>query len=479
MKIRADESGRARFVTDHALKIHGMPIQYRVIAEETLVEDDGGKALGSVFSYTYVRTDVEDTAVRPVIFAYNGGPGSSSAWLHLGLFGARRVKLTDAVNPMPLPPYGLEDNPHCLLDMCDLVMIDPVNTGYARLLSEDAAKQFYGTKQDTHIIALFIENWLNRYNRHHSPRYLAGESYGTIRSCLLLRELMGGPFAEDHRLLAIPVNGVILLGTAITLPMLNNNPTVYPELLKLTARAAVYHYHHPEGKPALTEFLEDVWSFAGGEYLIGLFAGEGMEAAKRAEICSKLQSFTGIPAEWYDRHDLTATDEAFRTMVLRDRGLDVGAYDGRYTMAHSEQVRMSDPVADDPAMGKYTPVFMGALNASLKKELGITLDREYRSIDFTVNGMWEYPCPVPPTEALTAAMRRNENLRVFFGSGVYDLVTPPGMVRYLVDHLNLPKDRVTVREYESGHMPYIGEQSAERLEADLRAFIASAAGDAV
>jgi carboxypeptidase C (cathepsin A) len=322
---------------------------------------------------------------------------------------------------------------------------------------------------------LFIENWLNKYNRHQSPRYLAGESYGTIRSGMLLRELMGGPFAEEHRLLAIPINGVILLGTAITLSMLNNNPLVYPDILKFTARAAVNHYHHPEGKPALEEFVDAAWSFAGGEYLTGLFAGEGLEPCKRADLCGKLQYFTGIPAEWYDKHDLTVTDDAFRSLVLQDRGLDIGAYDGRYTMAHSEQVRMSDPVADDPAMGKYTPAFMGAMNAALKTELAIAMNREYRSIDFAVNGMWDFACPVPPTEALTAAMRRNEKMRVFFGSGLYDLITPPGTVRYLANHLNLPRDRVTVREYESGHMPYLGEESAAKLEADLREFVAPSA----
>ena len=165
--------------------------------------------------------------------------------------------------------------------------------------------------------------------------------------------------------------------------------------------------------------------------------------------------------------------------MLQEQNLDIGAYDGRYTMAHSEQVRTADPVADDPAMGKYTPAFAGAMNSALKAELGIDLDREYRAIDFMVNGMWEYACPVSPTEALTAAMRRNEKLRVFFGSGLYDLVTYPGMVRYLVNHLNLPKERVTVREYESGHMPYLGEESAAALEADLRKFIEFVGGTEV
>jgi carboxypeptidase C (cathepsin A) len=474
MKIKARKDSRAAFITEHEITLRGETVRYRAIAEETAVEDDMGKPLASLFTYTYLRTGAGNCVKRPVIFAFNGGPGSSSAWLHLGLFGPRRVSLSDDVNPEVLPPYELEDNPHCLLDTCDLVMIDPVNTGYARLYQEGAQSQFYGVRQDAGVLALFIESWLNRYDRQMSPRFVAGESYGTIRACMLLRELMGGPMTENHRLLAIPVNGVILLGSALTLQVLGAAPAVYPEVLKLMAQAAVHHYHHPDGKPGVADFAEEAWHFAGGDYLQALFAGEALDAEKRRKLCGKLEYFTGVSAEWFDGHNLKVDDVSFRSLVLREIGLDVGSYDGRYTMTHTELLPVCDPVGDDPAMGKYTPAFSGAMNTVIRSELGITLDREYRAIDFAVNGKWDYSSPVSPAEALTAAMRRNEKMRVFFVSGLYDLVTHPGEVRYLTAHLNLPKDKVTVREYESGHMPYIGKESAEKLEADLRAFIRQA-----
>ena len=469
MRVKGDQNHES-FVTDHEILLHGQKVTYRAAVEETILTDDDGD-LASIYSYTYLRTGTGDPIPRPVIFAFNGGPGSSSLWLHLGLFGPRRLKMPDQVNPDPRPPYGLEDNPLSLLDICDVVMIDPVNTGYARLFRENGAGRVFGTRQDTLATALFIENWLIRYGRTGSPRYLAGESYGTIRACLLLRELMGGPMTESRRLLAIPVNGVLMLGTAIAMPALKNEPPVYQHVLRLMSQAAVNHYHHPHGKPALKEFVEEAWTFAGREYLTALFAGESLTNGDRQAVCSRLAYLTGIPADWFDSNDLKIDDENFRSLLLQGQKLDVGAYDGRYTMAHTGQVSDADPVAEDPAMGKYTPVFAGTVNTELKAELGIGLDREYRAIDFAVNGQWAYDAFVSPTEALTAAMRRNEGMTAFFGSGLYDLVTPPGVVRYLASHLNLPLDRVTVREYESGHMPYIGEQSARELAKDIRAFI--------
>lgn len=473
MRIRSDRSRLSSFITEHQILLRDQPVSYRALVEETVfeTEEQESKRLASLFTCTYLRTAISNSDQRPVLFVFNGGPGSASLWLHLGLFGPRRLKMTDALNPSPLPPYELEDNPHTLLDICDLVMIDPVNTGYSRLEKPDAADLFFGAVQDTHAIALLIENWLIRHDRLNSPRFLVGESYGSARACFLLRELMGGPMTQGKCLPGIAVNGILLLGTAITLPVFRNEPPVHPAVLKLPAQAAVHHYHHPDGKPDLREFVEAAWQFAGKDYLAALFAGESLSAIERANICRRLSSFTGIAADWFDQNDLAVTDEDFRRLLLSGKCLDAGAYDGRYTMAHTSQISLADPIAEDPAMGKYTSAFIGAANSTLKAELEIGLEREYRAIDFTVNGQWDYNCPVAPTEALTAAMRRNEQMRVFFGSGLFDLVTHPGTVRYLVNHLNLPKSRTTLREYESGHMPYLGKNSADRLEADIRAFL--------
>lgn len=470
MRIRTDRSQCRRFISDHELNLRGEKITYRAVAESTMLEHEDGRPISELFSFTYLRTD-ENRPDRPVLFAFNGGPGSSSVWMHLGLLGPRRVKMDCAVNPNPLMPYELEDNPHCLLDLCDLVLIDSTGTGYARLSDEAAAPLLYSICGDAESMALFIEDWLNRYDRHNSPRFLAGESYGTIRACLLTRELMGGPTTACRRLCALPVNGLILLGTSIMLPMLQNNPPVWPQILMLLSYSAVHHYHHPEGKPPLFAFVEEAWRFASQDYLLALFAGRSLSPDKRRLICSRLSDLTGIEADVFDRHELLLDDLTFRTNVLKKEGLDVGAYDGRYTLPHQEMKTLIDPVADDPAMGQYTPAYIGAMNAALKSELSIELDRVYRAIDFSVNALWNYETPVTPTDALALAMRRNPHMAVFFGSGLYDLVTPAGVVRYLVRHLDLPQDKVVLREYASGHMPYLGEESAFALEKDLRSFL--------
>ncbi len=474
MQITLQRVPRVSRCTEHETAIGGERVRYRAEAEETCAVDGDGTELAGICSYSYLRTDGADVGSRPVLFAFNGGPGSSSVWLHLGLFGPFRVKTAAAEEPAQLPPFELEANPHCLLDICDIVVVDPVGAGYSRLYRKDAAALFYGVRQDARVFALFIEEWLNRHGRLNSPRFLAGESYGTLRACMLLGELMGGPFGEGRCLAGIAVNGLLMLGTSLTLSAMGNLPPIYPELLWLPSQAAVNHYHHPEGKPALRDFVEEAWRFSRGEYLVSLFEGEELPEGKKARASEKLAYFTGLPADWYRRHGLKANDWQFRSLVLQREGLDVGAYDGRYVMVHSEQQITRDPVMDDPAMGKYSPAFTAGMDILARRELGLSPEREYRAIDFAVNADWDYQSPVSPTEALTSAMRRNGRLRVFFGSGLYDLVTPPGAVRYLAAHLDLPRDRLTIREYESGHMPYLGEGSAAALSRDLRSFIRQA-----
>ena len=247
-------------------------------------------------------------------------------------------------------------------------------------------------------------------------------------------------------------------------------------------------YHHPldEGKkqewtacglpvPDCAAKAADIaWKFAGEQYLPALFQGSGLSEDKRRLLVRQMSLLTGVEEAWFERHGLNLPVDVFLSEVLAGEGKDAGAYDGRYTMRHLDPVQMKDPVADDPAMGKYTAAFIGAMNGKMKEYLGLAkMNRPYDSIDFEVNGRWNYQTPRTPDECLEWAMRRNEGLRVFFGSGLYDMVTPPGTVRYLQNHLSLPKERVTVKEYESGHMPYLGDGPAARLYEDLREFILS------
>ena len=239
MKVIKDYPEVHKYLAEGSYLCDGQEIPYQVISEETILGSESGEAEAAVFSFSYFRKDVENAQERPVIFVFNGGPGSSSVWLHLGLMAPRRLYLKDDVHPETVPPFQMVDNQECLLDTCDLVMIDPVETGYSRLLKEDAADKYFGLNQDAHSVAVMIRDWLVRYDRFNSPKYLLCESYGTIRSALLMNELTGGCFSQDGRLAAISLNGVFMLGTALIIPGYEKMPELYHEVYQMLAWAAV------------------------------------------------------------------------------------------------------------------------------------------------------------------------------------------------------------------------------------------------
>lgn len=472
MQVMTQGMDARRFESQHKGCFQGEEIAYKAVTEEIILDGNMGKPAGSMFSYAYLRTDEGQNGTRPVIFAYNGGPGSGCVWLHLGFFGPRRVKIDDEVNPSPVAPFALEDNPYCLLPQCDIVLMDPVGCGYGRLLEPDASASFFGLEGDADAAATFIEWWLEKYDRRNSPVYLAGESYGTMRTCMLLRELCGGPLSARHRLCAIPVSGVILMGTVLEgtagIPETFRPPQT---ALLLPSMAAVHWYHHlRETTISLKDWVEEAWKFAGNAYLTGWFAGEGLEKAAAGALMGQLEHYTGIPCGWWQEHHMEISAQEFGRMVLSGEGLDAGMYDGRYTMKHLADNIPADPVGDDPAMGKYTALFCTA-QTLWKKEMELELKEAYRPIDFMVNGMWDYKGLVTPVQALQEAMRRNEKMRILFCSGLMDLVTPPGSVRFLSQHLGIGRERMRVKEYASGHMPYLGERSAAQLAEDIGSFI--------
>lgn len=449
----------------------GLRISYKVISEETVLGNEKGEAEATVFSYSYIRTDIEKRESRPVIFLFNGGPGSSSMWLHLGMAAPLRIRLDCEVNPSPVPPYGLEENADSLLDVCDLVMLDPVDTGYARLLNLEAAPCYFGAMQDAQAMAMVIRDWLIRYNRYDSPKYLLSESYGTIRSALLLREFSGGHTTNGADLAAISLNGVIMLGSALLYEGYGDPVPVWPEILKMPAWAATNRYHHPQGKPELKQFVNEAWAFAGGEYLNALFAGENLEEEAKKRVARKLEYFTGIPESLFLAQGLRLDDKGFARNVLRKEGLDVGIYDSRYTVPHMPFLKAYDTVADDPAMGQYIYPFVGTMEGDMKRALGIKTQRPYLGINFRAGERWGLEGMPDPIQCVVAALRRHRKLHLFFASGLYDLCTHPGYVRYLVSHYGLPSSQMTVKEYPSGHMPYLGADGRGCLMHDIREFI--------
>lgn len=451
---------------EKTITVHGKEIPYTAQFETA-------SFLGSaqITSFTYLAKD--SCPERPVLFITNGGPGSSVCWLHLGMFGPRRIHLDDPLHPQTVPPYKLEDNPHCLLDICDLVLMDPPGTGFSTRPDAETSAEFFSVDGDAQAFALFIERWTETHGKTNSPLYFAGESYGTIRGAALVDALFGGPFSKQQRLVSISLSGILFLGTAFTTTAtLLQQPQAEESVRNLLCCAATTAYHFPGRFSSPEAAAEEAWDYA-PVYLAALFTGNMMPEEKRREVAEQIYRFTNIPVPSLLANGLRYTMDQFRSSVLP--GKQAGAYDGRYIMkgnghpGNFPMPGMKDPIAEDPAMGMYTPAFIGGMNF-LRREMKLP-EGVYDAIDFSVNGQWNYSSCHYPLHSLENAMRRNPSMRLFFGTGLYDLTTVPGNVRYTLQNSSLPLNRVTMLEYRSGHMPYLGEESAEKLEKDIRAFI--------
>jgi len=468
MRVSLDQSRAACFAKEGTTSLRGKKISYKVISEDTYFDNSAGVQAASFFSYSYFRTDVKDAVSRPVIFAFNGGPGSSSIWVHVGFFGVDRIKYDDPVHPPVTPPFEVEPNPHCFLDIADVVVIDPVATGYSDVIDAEAAKEFYSTEADALAFTLFIEHWLSKYGRWNSPRFLCGESYGTVRNGMLA----GAMVSSGGALKSIPVNGILMLG-----PILNVMPSYNPQFSERSVTdflcmAATNHYHHPKGKPSLEEFAEEAWDFASGEYLRALFLCDCLPKKEYDAVVKKLTYYTGVSEKYIREHHLRIAMNDFLSEVVP--GQVVGLYDSRYTLPENNRIGQFDVVPDDGAMGQYTSSYVGVFNDYFKPSLGITFDRAYIPINFGINATWNWEVARTPSDNLTAAMRRNKDLHVFWGTGYYDLCTTPGGVRHFIAQSGMPLERVTRKEYPSGHMPYLGEDSCIAMDKDIREFIAKA-----
>lgn len=463
-----------RFESTGQATIGGMRVRYRALVEETQVTNDSGEPTASLVSTSYLRSDVPDDAIRPIVFVFNGGPGSAGLWLQMGLVGPRRVALEDPIHPPTVPPYQLVDNGDSLLDVADVVIFDPPGTGFSRILDAGKPEDFYGVQQDARVTIRFMRDWIRRHDRWNAPRFLMGESYGTIRAAVVAKLLVGGPFGSGS-MDALTLNGVILLGQA----MGGSSGFGPANDLPSFAATAWYHGRVDRAGRTLEQFTDEAQAFAAGEFLLALYAGHDLDPARRTELAERIAGLTGLSASLILDNDLAVSSGTFSSRLLADQDLEVGQYDSRYVLPL--EASGGDPVADDPAMAQYVPAFVGALNLHLRDELGVTLDRDYLPIEFhKVNGRWDYGSgpgvyvPADHATDLATAMRRNPALRLFVGTGWYDLVTTVGDARYTIASHDFPAGRVTQRTYESGHMPYLGDDSRERLAADLRAFIVEA-----
>jgi len=458
-----------KFVTSHRGVFDGLEVNYTATAEDTILKNGHGEPAGAIFSFSYVRQGVKDPTNRPVTFVFNGGPGSSSVWIHVGALGPYRVAFDDVAHPQTVGPFRVVENPLSPLDATDLVFIDPVGTGFSRFVGNGKPEDFYGVEADGKATLNFIEQWLTKNRRWASPKFVIGESYGTVRAAVLAKLMGGGP-SGGGVLPGVSLNGIAIVGTALSFTA---GDISTQGLLPSLAATAWYHNKIDKKGRTFDAFMRDVREFDSTEYAVALYAGNRLPDNQRHAIASRLAAMTGLSEGFVLEHDLRISGHDFANELLRDQKTQVGQYDSRFTLGSKGAA--NDPVADDPAMGQYSAAFVAGFHQYIREVLQVAVDQPYQVISFSeVNSRWSWgPLGMLASHAedLEAAMRRNPSMQLLVASGYYDLVTPFAQAEYVVGHTAIPADRVQYKTYESGHMVYLGEPAARAFVADIRKLV--------
>ena len=465
-----------RFESDHTITLRGKEIEYHTVCEDNVFYDNAGKPIATLFSYSYFNKS-DPNPNRPVIFGYNGGPGSCSMYVHAGFFGTKRVKYEDPVDrPTSLGPYEVIDNPDCLLDVADLVMIDPVGTGYGVLLDEEHAKDFYGIEEDAESILTFIESWCHKYDRWLSPKYLIGESYGCTRSATAAGIASGMGYDRGY---GVKFDGIVMIGNTVTIgKYFNREVQVEESVLFFPTFAAINHYHNHPSDQSVEEFVKEAKAFADHDYLLALYKGEALVGEEREEIIKKITYYTGVSKEFLEARALKIDESGFSSEVIQHKGLACSRYDGRLTRPLLVPGKVEEKVGpgDDATGDRYDSFFYSALNGVILPYLNVKLDRQYLTYMMHRNKEGKYGWNIETkggttAERLRSAMTTTFGMRTFFANGWYDDCTEIGFVYYTMDHAGLPKDRIYVKGYKSGHMIYISEENTKELAEDIRTFV--------
>ncbi len=471
---KAAEKEEAPVVTKHELRLaSGRVLRYSVTTGLMPLKGDTGEVEARVFFMAYALDRTGGPETRPLMFSFNGGPGSSSVWLHLGALGPKRVKMrTDGA--MPSPPYRLVDNEHTWLDETDLVFIDPVGTGYSRAAKPELGKKFWGVQGDIESVGEFIRLYLTRHERWGSPLFLVGESYGTTRAAGL-----AGHLVER----GIAFNGILLVSSILnfqTARFTRGNDLPYPLFLPTYAATAWYHKKLPadlQAKP-VAEFLREVEAFAGGEYPGALQKGDQMSAAERQAVVKRLARYTGLSETYLDEADLRIEIQRFCKELLRHERRTVGRLDSRFQGTDASAV--AERPEFDPSMTAIRPPYTATFNDYVRRNLGYKSDAVYHILGGGIGSPWDFGSQngfADTSEALRSAFAKNPDMRVFVASGYYDLATPYFATEYTLSHMGLDaaqRARISTAQYEAGHMMYIHEGELARLKQDVAKFIASA-----
>lgn len=445
----------------------------RIVLREEIHDNgkfDGLRPKAQLFVVSYCRDDV-DPGTRPVTFAFNGGPGSSSIWLHMGLLGPVRVQMGDAGALLP-PPYGVAANPESLLQQSDLVFIDPVSTGFSRVAEGGKPEEFHGFTRDIDAVGEMIRLWTTRNGRWMSPKFLVGESYGTLRAAALAAHLQ-----KRHSLF---LNGIGLISSVLdfgTIRFTDGNDLPYS--LFLPTYACIAHYHGLLGDRALADVRADAEDLAGNAYPHALARGARLSTPDRDAIVRRIAALTGLSTDYLDRANLRIEHKRFFREVLRDRGQIVGRLDGRFTGWDADDA--GELPGHDPSDVAIRGPYAAALNHHVHSTLGYHSDLPYEVLTDRVQP-WSYKefesKHVSVTASLSDAMRQNPHLRVYVACGYYDAATPYFAAEHALAHLALPdqlRSAIDVHYYDAGHMMYGHEPSRLRQSADLAAFVSAAA----
>ena len=471
-KFKSDDFKPARFETSgNKITLHDQEITYHTVSEDNVFYNDEGKPIASIFSYSYFRSDVDDVSQRPVIFGFNGGPGSSSMYVHSGFLGARRIVYGDPDRPSAFGPYEVIDNPNCLLDIADVVLVDPVGTGYGLLLDKEEGKNFLGIEEDAEALLNFIESWCRRYNRMLSPKYLVGESYGCTRNATAVGIAATG---GKERAYGVAFDGVVMIGNTVTVgKYFGREVPVEESVIGFPTYAGVNWYHNHPSTQSVEEFVKEAKAFADHDYLLALYKGEALDEEEKEKIIEKVTYYSGVSREYLLRNGLKIDDSTYRSEVLKSQGKAVARYDGRITRPLLEPDVLEDKegIWDDASSDRWDAYFYAATTGDIFPKLGIQLDRNYVNLAVFYKD-WNRDCKQGTTgQQLRRAMTQRPGMRTFFANGWFDLCTEFGHVFYTLDHAGLPKDRTFVKGYKSGHMIYIGEENVKELTDDIRKFI--------
>jgi carboxypeptidase C (cathepsin A) len=458
-------------VTHHQVSVNGKTLKYSATAGRLPIKRDDGKIEAEMFFVAYTL-DGQDGSKRPLTFAFNGGPGSASIWLHMGALGPQRVALK-ADGFLPPAPYRTEDNPDTLLDKSDLVLVDAIGTGFSRAESAETGKKFWGVKGDIDAFSEFIRLYITRYERWSSPLFLLGESYGTTRSAGI---------AGNLSQLGISFNGITLLSTVLNFQTLidqktNDEPYIF--LVPSFTMIAGYHHKLPADlQQDVNKARQQAEQWASGEYATALAKGDSLTPEERQKTIEQMSRFTGLSKDVIDQANLRIDVPKFTHYLLIDQKLRVGRLDGRYT--GPDPSGLLDTPFYDPTEANILAPFNAAFNNYLRNELGYRVDMTYFLFarEQSFGEKWDWGSGIegfPDTaSALRQAMVRNPFLKVLVMEGYYDLATPYYAANYTFDHMDLPakyRGQISFATYDAGHMVYLPVDSLKKMKSDESGFI--------